>query len=101
MLRTDGDPEQRAFDPAIRFLHWLTLFLVAALPEAAFTASVGVIIILFPPFNKAFWQAAKHSGSGSDIHAVSALPTGRQQGVHQVFIRIHRLFQQFLPACTT
>jgi cytochrome b561 len=29
MLRTDGDPELRVFDPAIRFLHWLTLFLVA------------------------------------------------------------------------
>src|SRR5215472_1857851 len=30
MLRTDGDPELRVFDPAIRFLHWLTLFLIVA-----------------------------------------------------------------------
>ena len=30
MLRTDGDPELRVFDSAIRFLHWLTLFLIAA-----------------------------------------------------------------------
>jgi cytochrome b561 len=30
MLRTDGDPELHIFDPVIRFLHWLTLFLVAA-----------------------------------------------------------------------
>jgi cytochrome b561 len=29
MLRTDSDPELRVFDPLIRFLHWLTLFLVA------------------------------------------------------------------------
>jgi len=31
MLRTDGDPELRVFDPVIRFLHWLTLFLVATI----------------------------------------------------------------------
>jgi cytochrome b561 len=37
MLRTDGDPELRVFDPAIRFLHWLTLFLVAAIFVLAFS----------------------------------------------------------------
>ena len=37
MLRTDGDPELRAFDPVIRFLHWLTLFLVAAIFVLAFS----------------------------------------------------------------
>ena len=37
MLRTDGDPEQRVFDPVIRFLHWLTLFLVAAIFVLAFS----------------------------------------------------------------
>jgi cytochrome b561 len=31
MLRTDQDPELRAFDPVIRFLHWLTLFLVVTI----------------------------------------------------------------------
>lgn len=30
MLRTAGDPELRVFDSAIRFLHWLTLFLIVA-----------------------------------------------------------------------
>ena len=30
MLRADADPELRAFDPLIRSLHWLTVFLVAA-----------------------------------------------------------------------
>ena len=30
MLRADADPEVRAFDPLIRSLHWLTVFLVAA-----------------------------------------------------------------------
>src|SRR6202035_5290868 len=37
MLRTDGDPELRAFDPVIRFLHWLTLFLIAAIFVLAFS----------------------------------------------------------------
>jgi cytochrome b561 len=37
MLRTDGDPEQRAFDPVIRLLHWLTLFLVATIFVLAFS----------------------------------------------------------------
>src|SRR5260370_37795820 len=36
MLRTDGDPELRVFDPVIRFLHWLTLVLVAAIFVLAF-----------------------------------------------------------------
>jgi cytochrome b561 len=36
MLRTDGDPELRVFDPVIRSLHWLTLFLVAAIFVLAF-----------------------------------------------------------------
>ena len=31
MLRTDEDPELLVFDPVIRFLHWLTLFLFAAI----------------------------------------------------------------------
>jgi cytochrome b561 len=29
MLRTNGDPKRRVFDPAIPFLHWLILFLVS------------------------------------------------------------------------
>jgi cytochrome b561 len=37
MPRTKGDPELRAFDPAIRFLHWLTLFLIAAIFVLAFS----------------------------------------------------------------
>ena len=37
MLRTDGDPELRVFDPVIRFLHWLTLFPVAAIVVLAFS----------------------------------------------------------------
>jgi cytochrome b561 len=37
MLRTDNDPELREFDPVTRFLHWLTLFLVAALFALAFS----------------------------------------------------------------
>ena len=43
MLRTDGDPELLVFDPVIRFLHWLTLFLVAAIFVLAFS------IIYFAP----------------------------------------------------
>jgi cytochrome b561 len=37
MLRSDGDPELRVFDPAIRILHWLTLFLVVAIFVLAFS----------------------------------------------------------------
>jgi cytochrome b561 len=37
MLRTDGDPELLVFDPVIRFLHWLTMFLVAAIFMLAFS----------------------------------------------------------------
>ena len=37
MLRTDGDPELRVFDRTIRFLHWLTLFLIVAIFALAFS----------------------------------------------------------------
>ena len=37
MLRTDGDPALQVFDPVIRFLHWLTLFLVVAIFILAFS----------------------------------------------------------------
>ncbi len=36
MLRSDENPEVLVFDPVIRFLHWLTLFLVAAIFILAF-----------------------------------------------------------------
>jgi cytochrome b561 len=37
MLRNDVDPELRVFDPVIRFLHWLTLLLVATIFLLAFS----------------------------------------------------------------
>jgi cytochrome b561 len=37
MLRTDGNPELRVFDPVVRFLHWLTLFLMAAIFALAYS----------------------------------------------------------------
>ena len=37
MLRSDGDRELHVFDPVIRFLHWLTLFLVATIFVLAFS----------------------------------------------------------------
>jgi superoxide oxidase len=37
MLRTDSDPELHVFDPVIRFLHWLTLFLVITIFVLAFS----------------------------------------------------------------
>jgi len=37
MLRTDGDPELRIFEPVIRFLHWLTLLLVVTIFVLAFS----------------------------------------------------------------
>jgi cytochrome b561 len=41
MLRTNGDPELRAFDPVLRFLHWLTLFLIAAIFVLAFSIDLA------------------------------------------------------------
>ncbi len=37
MLRTDEDSDLREFDPAIRILHWLSLFLVATIFVLAFS----------------------------------------------------------------
>jgi cytochrome b561 len=37
MLRIDEKPELHVFDPVIRFLHWLTLFRVAAIFILAFS----------------------------------------------------------------
>jgi cytochrome b561 len=37
MLRTNEDSDLREFDPAIRILHWLTLFLVATIFVLAFS----------------------------------------------------------------
>jgi cytochrome b561 len=37
MLRTEGEPELRGFDRTIRFLHWLTLFLIVAIFVLAFS----------------------------------------------------------------
>ncbi len=41
MLRADGDPELRVFDPVIRFLHWLTLLLVITIFVLAFSIAVA------------------------------------------------------------
>jgi superoxide oxidase len=41
MLWTEGDPERRVFDSAIRFLHWLTLFLVVAIFVLAFSIDLA------------------------------------------------------------
>src|ERR1700722_4342771 len=37
MLRTDGNSALRVFDPVVRFLHWLTLFLIVAIFVLAFS----------------------------------------------------------------
>ena len=62
MLRTDGDPELRVFEPVIRFLHWLTLFLIAAIFVLAFsvrfaTSSEGArtLIELHRSFGMTVW----------------------------------------------
>ena len=41
MLRTDADPELRVFDPVIRVLHWLTLFLVITIFVLAFSIDLA------------------------------------------------------------
>jgi cytochrome b561 len=62
MLRADANPELRAFDPLIRFLHWLTLFLVATTFVLAFSIDLasskeeaGVIIQLHRSFGVTLW----------------------------------------------
>lgn len=37
MLRTNGDPDLRVFDPVLRFLHWLTLFFMTTIFVLAFS----------------------------------------------------------------
>jgi cytochrome b561 len=41
MLRTDENSERGDFDPVIRFLHWLTLFLVATVFVLAFSIDLA------------------------------------------------------------
>ena len=41
MLRAAGDPELRVFDPVIRSLHWLTLFLVITIFALAFSIELA------------------------------------------------------------
>ena len=62
MLRTDGDRELRVFDPVIRFLHWLTLFLVATIFVLAFSIDFAssrqeavALIQLHRSFGVAVW----------------------------------------------
>jgi len=62
MLRNDADPELRAFDPQIRFLHWLTLFLVTAAFVLAFSIDLaaskdGAVVItqLHRSFGVTLW----------------------------------------------
>jgi cytochrome b561 len=62
MLRADADPELRAFDPLMRFLHWLTLFLVATTFVLAFSIDLapskeeaGIVILLHRSFGLTLW----------------------------------------------
>ena len=62
MLRTDGDPELLVFDPVIRFLHWLTLFLVVTIFVLAFSIDFAssreeavALIQLHRSFGLAVW----------------------------------------------
>src|SRR5258705_13741710 len=62
MLRTDGDPELRVFDRTIRFLHWLTLFLIVAIFVLAFSIDFAssreqaeALIQLHRSFGVAVW----------------------------------------------
>jgi cytochrome b561 len=41
MLRTEGDPQLRGFDRSIRFLHWLSLFLIVAIFVLAFSIDLA------------------------------------------------------------
>ncbi|MDB5406957.1 MAG: cytochrome b [Rhodospirillales bacterium] len=62
MLRTESDPELRVFDPVIRLLHWLTLFLVAVIFVLAFSIDFAssneravVLVQLHRSFGVTLW----------------------------------------------
>jgi len=62
MLRTDCNHELRVFDPVIRFLHWLTLFLVVTVFALAFSTyfassreEVVTLIQLHRSFGVSVW----------------------------------------------
>jgi cytochrome b561 len=61
MLRTDGNAELRVFDPAIRFMHWLTVVLVTTIFTLAFSIGFGskvealTFIELHRSFGLAVW----------------------------------------------
>ena len=65
MLRTDGDPELRVFDPLIRLLHWLTLLLVAT------TFVLAVSIDLAPTKNEAAALVQMHRSFGVSVWVVT------------------------------
>ena len=57
MLRTDGDPQLLDFDPVTRFLHWITLFLVATIFTLAFSirfASSGAEALALTQLHRSF-----------------------------------------------
>jgi cytochrome b561 len=57
MLRNNSDPNLRVFDPAIRFLHWLTLLLVAVIFGLAYSidfASSGEEAIALTQLHRSF-----------------------------------------------
>jgi cytochrome b561 len=62
MLRNNGDPELRVFDPVIRLLHWLTLLLVATVFAFAFSIDFAsskeeavVLTLLHRSFGLSVW----------------------------------------------
>jgi cytochrome b561 len=62
MLRNDGDPQLRVFDPVIRLLHWLTLLLVATVFVFAFSIDFAsskeeavVLTLLHRSFGVSVW----------------------------------------------
>jgi len=64
MLRSDGDPELRVFDPTTRILHWLTLLLVITIFVLAFSidfasskAEAIILIQLHRSFGVTVWTA--------------------------------------------
>lgn len=65
MLRTDNDPELRVFDPAIRILHWLTVFLMATIFILAFS------IDLAPSKAEAVALTELHRSFGITVWAVT------------------------------
>jgi cytochrome b561 len=81
MLRTENDPELRDFDPVIRLLHWLTLFLIAVIFVLAFSIDFAssnerdvALVQLHRSFGVTLWVVTLGRSLGANSRAFQTGP---------------------------